>query len=119
MFAAAIVSPPTCLVDAPGNLSSLLVNASSLKLSFSLSAAVEVATLYAGVVSRPLLPSGRLAAPLFSAPLDPHASTFMLDLALVGGGALSVYWQVEVRGCGASQTVIADVQVHAAGGLGA
>jgi len=49
MFAAAIVSPPTCLVDAPGNLSSLLVNASSLKLSFSLSAAVEVATLYAGV----------------------------------------------------------------------
>ena len=110
-LAEAITAQPACLVDTPISLSSSVLNATALNLAFALSSAVESATLYAGVVARPLLPSGVLAAPLVTAPLPPGAASYTLDLAAVGGGSIPVYWQVVVRGCVNTQMVASDVQL--------
>lgn len=105
------MTAPACLVDSPRNLSSQPINATALLIAFELSPNTETATLIAGVVSSPLLPSGALAAPAVSVNLQPGDDSYVLGLDGLGGGALPVYWQVLAGGCGATQMVVTDVQV--------
>jgi hypothetical protein len=98
----------TCFVDAAVELTAVALNITTWRLSWAAAGSnVDTARVDVAMDAQPLLPSGRLAAPIFTLSLTTGESEVFFRVPT--GGSPPFYFTISNTGCDAGQTVVSDV----------